>query len=590
MLIHVPLESVADNPYQRRQDYGDVAALAADIQRRGLLQIPRGRLLFDGQPQTQMQTTRSLEMNGPGWPAGAAFRVELAFGHRRLRAYRALADAHGGHWTAMPVYVESLTDDAMLDAVWSENQHRSDINPIEQAELLAEKLDRVRAAGGSQQTLAAEWGLDRSTIANKLRLLELPADAQTALRDRKLSERQALALLPVVELQDKLNGSPVAWRDGRYEEYGVPIAPAAFLAHVVAKPDAATSDAIRDYARRALAQAGVPLPDVIATLDTGDTSDPIVQPLCAGCPYRYNQHCLNRPCYTAKRLIFRQRIPTLAAAHTGLPWSDDSPNTIATTDRDQGRGLYSAYTTLGLRDSLVITWVPEGYFAGWFDGGSAGYRSPSDIASDWRKGLLLGRDARQYDAPEAERPPRDTWRRLRSDYNQQRKGRVKDAFVEAIAPLAEQPDALRALVYLLFSRSTVPQGTPAQLAQRLAEHAFGFVYTSDRDELRHALETAGIPAMLSEPADPTDRLREMAAEALEDWYNYRDTSGVPRAKAAAAVRRVASHFAGHNIIGISPDDESQPDDLRELAHWLALALADIDAQTAHPQEDPATED
>ena len=35
----------------------------------------------------------------------------------------------------------------MLDAVWSENQHRSDINPIEQAELLAEKLDRIRLAG-----------------------------------------------------------------------------------------------------------------------------------------------------------------------------------------------------------------------------------------------------------------------------------------------------------------------------------------------------------------------------------------------------------------------------------------------------------
>ena len=155
MLIHVPLDRLDDNPFQRRQDYGDVETLAADIQQRGLLQIPRGRLLFDGQPQTAMQTTRVLEANGPGWPAGAAFCVQLAFGHRRLRAYRALAEAHGGHWTAMPVYVEALDDDAMLDAVWSENQHRSDINPIEQAELLAEKLDRARAAGGNLATVAA---------------------------------------------------------------------------------------------------------------------------------------------------------------------------------------------------------------------------------------------------------------------------------------------------------------------------------------------------------------------------------------------------------------------------------------------------
>ncbi len=47
MLIHVPLNYVLDNPFQRRQDYGDVASLAADIKARGLLQTPIGRPLPD---------------------------------------------------------------------------------------------------------------------------------------------------------------------------------------------------------------------------------------------------------------------------------------------------------------------------------------------------------------------------------------------------------------------------------------------------------------------------------------------------------------------------------------------------------------
>ena len=132
MLIHVPLIQIDDNPFQRRQDYGDVPALAADIRARGLLQVPRGRLLFDGQPVSGEKLRQTLAAVN-GWPGGESFRVQLAFGHRRLRAYRHLDASREivSRWSVMPVYVEALTDDQMLDAVWSENQHRSDINPIE---------------------------------------------------------------------------------------------------------------------------------------------------------------------------------------------------------------------------------------------------------------------------------------------------------------------------------------------------------------------------------------------------------------------------------------------------------------------------
>ena len=581
MLIHVPLNQIDDNPYQRRADYGDVESLAADIRTRGLLQVPRGRLIFGG--GVPVEAHHYQHATGDVISGHPDVRVQLAFGHRRLRAYRHLAEANGGSWTAMPVYVEALTDDQMLDAVWSENQHRSDINPIEQAELLAEKLDRVRLAGGSQTTLATEWGLDRSTIANKLRLLDLPPDVQAAVRDRRLSERQATALLPVVELAQRVNGQPIAWRDGaKHEPYNTPIAPAAFTTYAVAHPDKVTSDTIRDYTRAALAVSGRLLPDTIAKFDAGPADPPIVQPLCAGCPYRHNQHCLNRHCLDAKNERFQAQIPQLATAHTGLPWHADTA--VVPRDRDEGRALRDAYLDLSQHDSLVITWFKFGWAESWFDG-PTGYRSPEEIANDWRKGLALGRAPHATAAAiHITRPPRETWTRLRAHYRNQRKELVRGAFAQALTPLAQQPDALRALTCLIFNRGRdTNQVTPDEMIQRLTHYALGNIYTSDTDELRHFLESAGLPSALADFDDPLDRLRERAAQTLDDWYNHRDAAHNCRNQAAAAVRRLANHFAGYGIVGISPDDESQPEDLRELAHWLAIALAEIEAQ---PQTTP----
>jgi len=350
MIINVPLDHIDDNPFQRRQDYGDLPGLAADIQHRGLLQIPRGRLLFDGQPQSPMQTIRNLEMNGPGFPAGAAFRVELAFGHRRVRAYRVLAEQNGGHWTAMPVYIEALDDDQMLNHVWSENQHRSDINAIEQAELLAEKLERARAAGGSQTTVAAEWGLDRSTIANKLRLLELPEEVQAAVRERRLSERQAAALLSVAGLAQRLNGSgDVSWGDTGGQSWH-PRSPAGYIAHVVADPDGVTSDAIREYVKTASRHAGMELPDLVATTPVdGD----VIQDTCKGCPHRYDQYCLYRPCLDNKLNAIAAGIAQAAAEEVGLPYSGDPKHFEWFGPWDRNKEIKELHAA-GITENLVV--------------------------------------------------------------------------------------------------------------------------------------------------------------------------------------------------------------------------------------------
>lgn len=88
--ILVPLEDIHNNPYQARLDYGDIAALAANIAARGLLQPPLGRLVWaaSGTALNAGQTANTLRnYEVQDWADG--LRVELAFGHRRLRGLSA---------------------------------------------------------------------------------------------------------------------------------------------------------------------------------------------------------------------------------------------------------------------------------------------------------------------------------------------------------------------------------------------------------------------------------------------------------------------------------------------------------------------
>lgn len=205
--ILVPLDAIRDNPFQTRRDYGDVGALAADIVARGLLQPPLGRILFGngavipatGDDRSWGMDWRRLEAE---FPANAT--VELAFGHRRLRAYRQLPGE-----THMPVRIAPLSDDDMIDALWAENEQRADVNPMEQAELLARKLAVARQRGGNAQTVAEAWNLDRSTVANKIRLLKLPPNVQAAVRDGRVSERQAMAMLSALRQDGELAESVI---------------------------------------------------------------------------------------------------------------------------------------------------------------------------------------------------------------------------------------------------------------------------------------------------------------------------------------------------------------------------------------------
>ena len=568
MLIHVPLTHIDDNPFQRRQDYGDVKSLAVDIQARGLLQTPRGRLLFDGKPQDSLQTARTLEPLGPGWPAAQSFRVQIAFGHRRLRAFRHLAEAHGGRWAAMPVYIEALDDDAMLNAVWSENQHRSDINPIEQAELLQQKLERVRAAGGNQTTLAAEWGLDRSTIANKLRLLDLPEHVRAAVRTRDLSERQATALLPVLDLEAKLNGAKVDWaeRAGTWR----PAAPSVYVAHVVANPDT-PSDKIREYVQEAARLAGQRVGAAFATFDAGDGPN-IIQSTCKGCPRRYNELCLNTRCFDARAARYRAALPEWASRETGLPYSDNQADFTGLTSALEN---VLADFRAGNHDGLVVG-VSLGYLATRPYGQA--YCNDEALLDDWRAGVLIGRAADAAPAVPEIRPTPDElkrWQKDRTRADKDRLARVRRDLRARMDAFVQDSVALRVFFALYDLRGAEEaaakhtEPTVDAYTDRLFDIAWQRREQYHRDgdnraDLRRHLQAAGVNPDLVDPAEPALRLLDIARDALlyvEDRREHVSREGERLTRARQALAE----------LNAAPALVFASDELQAIARYLTAA-------------------
>jgi ParB family chromosome partitioning protein len=82
-----------------------------------------------------------------------------------------------------------------------ENLQRKDLNALEKAASFQRYLDQY---GGTQEELAARLSLDRSTIANLIRLLELPGQVQDALRRGKITQGHARALLPLGEEREQM--------------------------------------------------------------------------------------------------------------------------------------------------------------------------------------------------------------------------------------------------------------------------------------------------------------------------------------------------------------------------------------------------
>jgi hypothetical protein len=343
-MFTVALDRIQPNPWQTRSGYDleYVRELAKDIASRaetrqstkGLLQVPLARIVdADGEPVTSCesssgtripfseQTLRDIEL-------GDLLRThdlyaQLAFGHNRFKAFQLLAGKadtmpielgislnEARAWEQFPLEYADLSDEAMATAAWTENAQRKDLSPLEEARALQQALHHF---GWTQTELGERWGMASSTISNKLRLLRLPEEIQEVVDAGEISERKAMALLPLYQLPDvtfqavkehpwynpgKLldsarNGRPSGWMREKVDD-------------VI---DAKTGNFEEDWA--------------LAAMEHRFEDEEIRSPTCGDCALLFDRKgkllCGDQACHNRKRDLWRKIYVQRASEATGLP-------------------------------------------------------------------------------------------------------------------------------------------------------------------------------------------------------------------------------------------------------------------------------
>lgn len=170
----IPVEQIVPNRYQPRTVFDDerIEELSQTIRTHGVIQPIVVRELESGQ-------------------------YELIAGERRWRAVKKL------NLPTIPAIVRSMNDTQAASVALIENLQREGLTAIEEAYAYQQLL---QLHGLTQESLAQRLGKGQSTIANKLRLLQLPPAVHDAIMKRQISERHARALLslPSAELQEKV--------------------------------------------------------------------------------------------------------------------------------------------------------------------------------------------------------------------------------------------------------------------------------------------------------------------------------------------------------------------------------------------------
>jgi ParB family chromosome partitioning protein len=168
------IDQIRPNPFQPRKEFRpeDLAELEASLRSNGLLQAITVRPATDGHG------------------------FELIAGERRLRAATRLG------WKEIPAVIKEIDDRALLTLALVENLQRADLNPIEEGEGYQRLIVDFAL---TQQEVAEIVGKDRSTVANMLRLLNLPVAIRTMVRDGHLTVGHARALLAVSSEREMLD-------------------------------------------------------------------------------------------------------------------------------------------------------------------------------------------------------------------------------------------------------------------------------------------------------------------------------------------------------------------------------------------------
>jgi ParB family chromosome partitioning protein len=115
---------------------------------------------------------------------------ELIAGERRWRAAQLAGLAE------VPVLVREADDRAVLEMALIENLQRENLNPIEEALGYAQLVGQFQL---TQELVAAKVGKSRAVVANAMRLLKLPSDVQSLIRDGRLSVGHAKVILGLGE-------------------------------------------------------------------------------------------------------------------------------------------------------------------------------------------------------------------------------------------------------------------------------------------------------------------------------------------------------------------------------------------------------
>lgn len=166
----IPIEDIIPNRFQPRLafDEAGLTELSESIKQHGIIQPLVLRRLGD--------------------------KFEIIAGERRYKA------ATMAGLQKVPAIISNIDDNKSAEVALVENIQRRNLTAIEEAKSYKSLLDRGYL---TQEQLAEKMGVSQSTIANKLRLLNLDEDVQNALLNEKISERHARALLSLPKEEQK---------------------------------------------------------------------------------------------------------------------------------------------------------------------------------------------------------------------------------------------------------------------------------------------------------------------------------------------------------------------------------------------------
>ena len=171
-IFYIEIEKIKSNPYQPRKnfDQNGLKSLSESIKEHGILQ--------------------PLLVSRIEKPSGTEY--QLVAGERRLLASKIIG------LTQVPVIVREPTEKEKLEVSIIENVQRLNLNSMEKAEAYQRMKEEFNFL---QKDIAKMVGKSREAVANTLRLLDLPEEIKRALREERISEGHARAMLSVTDTQ-----------------------------------------------------------------------------------------------------------------------------------------------------------------------------------------------------------------------------------------------------------------------------------------------------------------------------------------------------------------------------------------------------